>query len=183
MRNGLVAEFETPEALIAAARTMRARGYRQLDTFTPYGIHELDDALEIRRTRLPWIIFAVGISGAGFAYFLQWFLNAYLYPLNVGGRPPHMPLVFVPITFEMGVLSAAFTAFFGVLAAARLVRLWDPVFEVEGFESATIDRFWLQVGAHDERFDADRTARELSDEGALRVERFGEQLAGGRAAA
>jgi hypothetical protein len=174
MREGLLAEFTEPEALVSAIRAMRDKGYEELDAYTPYPVEQAEEALHIRRTRLPFFIFAVGLSAAGGAYFLQWFLTAYLYPLNAGGRPPHMPLAYVPITFEMGVLFAAFAAFFGLLARARLVRLWDPVFEVEGFERASIDRFWLAVDARDARFDAETTARELDELGALRVVGFGQ---------
>jgi hypothetical protein len=173
MREGLLAEFTEPEALVAAIRAMRDKGYHQLDAYTPYPVEQAEEALRVRRTRLPIFIFVVGISAAGGAYFLQWFLTAYLYPLNVGGRPPHMPLAYVLITFEMGVLFAAFAAFFGLLFRARLVRLWHPVFEVEGFERASIDRFWLAVGADDSLFDGDKTVRELDELGALRVVPFG----------
>jgi hypothetical protein len=61
-----------------------------------------------------------------------------------------MPLAFVPITFEMGILGASFAAFFGVLWAGRLVRPWHPVFEADGFDSASVDKFWLAVPADDE---------------------------------
>lgn len=169
MRDVLMAEFSAPEQLVRAIRAMREKGYCRLDAYTPYPLFEVEQALALRRSRLPWAIFLGGMAGAGGAYFLQWYLVAYLYPLNVGGRPPHFPLAFVPITFEMGVLFAGITAFLGVLAVSRMPRLWDPVFEVEGFERATIDRFWLQVATGDPRFREESTPRELEDLGALRV--------------
>lgn len=175
MRRGFVAEFTEPAQLVQAIRAMRGKGYCRLDAYTPYPSSEVEEALALQRPRLPWAIFFIGIGGAGFAYFLQWYLVAYLYPLNVGGRPPHFPMAFVPITFEMGVLAAAFTAFIGVLVRARVLRLWDPVFEVDGFERATIDRFWLEVEAGDPRFREQDTPRELEELGALRVARFGRE--------
>lgn len=173
MRDGLMAEFERPEALLAAAREMRKSGYRRLDAYTPYPLREVEEALELPPSRLPLLVFGAGMLGAGGGYFLQWLVNAYLYPLIVGSRPPHMPLAFVPITFEMGVLMAALAAFFGMLAFARLVRLWDPVFEISDFERASVDRFWLQVSARDQRFRYDDTRRDLEALGALRVVPFG----------
>lgn len=172
-RAGLLAEFTGPGALVAAAHGMHARGYRQLDAYTPYPVAEAEEALALRRSRLPVLVFVMGMAGAAGAYFLQWYLNAYLYPLDVGGRPPHMPLPFLIITFEMGILVAAFTGFFGVLVRAGATRLWDPVFEVEGFERASIDRFFLEVDTRDPLFDERGTARELEELGALRVTRFG----------
>lgn len=172
MVEALVAEFARSEQLVQALGAMRQKGYCRLDAYTPYPLSEVEEALRLQRSRLPWVVFIGGIAGAGAAYFLQWYLNAYLYPLNVGGRPPHFPLAFVPITFEMGVLVAALTGFVCVLAGARLLRLWDPVFEVEGFERASIDRFWLRVESRDPCFREQETMRELEDLGALRVARL-----------
>jgi hypothetical protein len=157
----LLAEFETPEALATAARALRQAGYRKLDAYTPYSTEVVRDALELPESRLPIFILGAGLVGAGLAYLLQWWLVAFLYPLNVGGRPAHMPLAFVPISFEMGVLLASFTAVFGFFRAGKLLRWWDPVFEVEGFESASVDRFWLSIAGDDARFDAERTPAEL----------------------
>jgi len=151
MRDAMLAEFTSPESLIAAIEGMRARGYRHLDAFTPYSIHEVDHALRLRRSRLPFLICGLGLLSAGTAYALQWFLNAYLYPLNVGGRPPHFPLAFVIITFEMGILIAALTAFFGVLARGRMLKLYDPIYDIDDFGRATDDRFWLIISADDPR--------------------------------
>ncbi len=140
-----LAEYGEADALLATIPALSARGHRVVEAYTPYPVEGLDEALGRGPSRLPWLVFAVALGAALAAYALQWLLNAYLYPLNVGHRPPHYPLSFVPITFEMGILFGAFTAVFGVLLAARLMRLWDPVFEVEGFDSATNDAFWLAL--------------------------------------
>lgn len=173
-RDGILAEFDTVEGLVAAIEGMRGHGYRRLDAFTPFPIHEVEHALHLRRSRLPYVIFCVGALAAAGAYFLQWYLNAYLYPLNVGGRPPHFPLAYLIITFEMGVLFAGFTAFFGVLGLGRLFKLWDPVFEIDGFEGVTDDRYWLQVSARDPHFVERTTSGHLSALRPLRVLRVRE---------
>lgn len=152
MREALLAEFASPDDLVRAIQVLRAHGHRGLEAYTPFPLHEVDDALELGRSRLPFIVCGIGLTAAAGAYFLQWLLNAYLYPLNVGGRPPHFPLPFVLITFEMGILLASLTAFFGVLAYGRLLKLWDPVFEATGFESASSDRFWLAISARDPKY-------------------------------
>ena len=168
----LLAEFSGPTELAEAARALREQGYRELDAHTPYSTEAVREALGLPRSRLPFAIFVGGVVGAALAYGLEWLLVGYLYPLDVGGRPPHMPLAFVPITFEMGVLLASFTAFFGVLVLGRLVKLWDPVFEVEGFETSSVDRFWLRVDGTDPRFDPERTREELGRFRPLRVELY-----------
>lgn len=175
MANALMAEFETPEQLTAALEALHARGYRKLEAYTPYPIEEIDHILSRPRSRLPLAIGAVGFLAAAGAYTLQWWLMARLYPLNVGGRPAHFPLAQVPITFEMGVLFASFTAFIGVIVAARLLQLWRPVDEIDGFERASIDRFWLRIDDHDPQFSLAVTQRELAQTAALRVIVVGEE--------
>lgn len=173
MREGLLAEFTGPEQLVAALRAMRERGYQRLDAYTPYPLPETEHALGVRRSRLPVLVFVMAMGAAGGAYALQWFLNGYLYPIDVGGRPPHMPLAYMIITFEMGILFAGLTAFFGVLAFARATQLWDPVFEVAGFERASIDRFFLEVDRRDPLFDDSATTEHLQELGPVRVVHFG----------
>src|SRR5688572_27236319 len=121
MKRALLVEFDTPDDLALAARALHDLGHRQLDAYTPYSTEVVREALELGSSPLPRWVLTGGLLGAGGAYFLEWYLNGYLYPLNVGGRPPHMPLAFVPIAFEMGVLLAAFAAVLGVLVHAKLV--------------------------------------------------------------
>jgi hypothetical protein len=138
-------EFETADDLAVAARRLRQRTDVELDAYTPYSTEEVREALELSPSPLPRFVFLAACLGAGAAYALEWLTTAHWYPLNVGGRPLHMPLAFVPISFEMGVLAASLVAFVGVLAGGKLVKLWDPMFEVPGFEGVSIDRFWLRV--------------------------------------
>jgi hypothetical protein len=171
MADRLLAEFATEARLAAAIRELRGLGYRRFEAYLPFPSHEVEDALARPRSRLPIAVFVAGIGGAAGAYGLQWLVDAYLYPLVVGGRPPHFPLAFVIITFEMGVLLAALCAFVGTLVLGRLVRLVDDVQGTPGFDSATRDRFWLEVSARDPAFDAERTFQALARAGATRIER------------
>ncbi len=173
LRTGAMAEYGSPEALLAAVRKLRALGYQQLDAFTPYPVKGMDEALALPRSAVPRWVLALGLCGAGGAYFLQWWMNAYNYPINVGGRPPHSALAFVPITFEMGVLAAGITAFVIVFVLGRLAALHHPIFEVPGFERATIDRFWIGVDAGDPKYDRVRTLADLDGTAPLRVALLG----------
>ena len=118
-------------------------------------------------------MFPFALAGGAGAYFIQWYLNAYDYPLNVGGRPPHAAPAFVPITFETTVLVAALSGFVIFLALSRLLRLYHPVFEVEGFERASIDQFWLGIDARDPALVPSLTERDLTELGALQIAWFG----------
>ncbi len=83
--------------------------------------------------------------GAATGYFIQWYMVAFDFPINVGGRPPHSAPAFIPVTFELGVLFSALAIFFGLFVLWGMPRLHHPTFEVEGFRSATVDGLWLSA--------------------------------------
>jgi hypothetical protein len=169
MRLGMMAEFGSAAELVRAVTRLRAMGLDKLDAYTPYPVPELEPLLGIPRSFIPKAVLAMGLFGAVSAYTLQWWCAAVAYPLNVGGRPYHSAPSFIPITFETGVLFAALTAFTLPLVLAGLPRLHHPVFEVEGFESASVDGYWLAVAADDPRLDRAAAEEELRSLGAKRV--------------
>jgi len=175
MRIAVAAEYESPEELLAAVRALRGRGYERLDACTPYPLAEVEEALGLRRTRLPWLTLAGGICGGLGGYLLQWWCNSVDYPLNVGGRPIDSAPAYIPVTFEMTVLFAALFLFFGLWIGARMPEPWSPLFEVDGFDRASVDRFWLLVDARDPRLEEageePALAGVLSGAGALQVVR------------
>ncbi len=173
MRRGIAAEYDELRDLVAAIRLARGRGLERIEAYTPYPVHELDEVLGRKPSTMAFVAAAGAIFGAGGGYFLQWLLDAYLYPVNAGGRPPHMPLAFVIITIEMGFLFAGLFVFFGALIASRLTRLWEPVAEADGFASATRAAFWLAIDAVDPRYDAPSLAAALRATHPRRLELFG----------
>jgi hypothetical protein len=173
MRAGLAAEFAAPRDLVTALRALQELGYRALDACTPHPVHDVDEALALRRSRLPWLVFLFGMGGAAGGFAIMWYCNARSYPINVGGRPPFSIPAFIPITFESGVLAAALSAFVSLFWRLKLPHLTHPLFKVDGFERASVDRFWLVVDARDAHFDSAATVEELRRLGAARVAAFG----------
>ncbi len=153
---GLLAEFESPEALVEAAKQARAEGYRDLDAFTPFPVHELFGVLRLRDRRVLWFGLFGGLFGFTLALAMQLFTNLD-YPINVGGRPLYALSAFAVIAFELTVLFAALTPAIGMLALNGLPRLHHPVFNAPRFARASKDRFFLCVLATDARFDARKT--------------------------
>ncbi len=166
---GLLAQFDTPAAIVNAAREVHAKGYRKVDAYTPYPMEEVIEALHLHQTRVPLLVLAGGIFGLLFGWGLQYYTAVVDYPLNIGGRPVYAWPAFVIPTFETTVLCAAFAAVFGMLALNGLPQPYHPAFNVPSFARASRDRFFLAIEAGDPRFDRDGTRELLRTLGASEV--------------
>lgn len=167
------AEFSDEPTFVAAVVALRKRGYGRIVTYTPYPIAALETDTGAGESPLPKLAFAAALTGGAVGYWIQWYTNAVSYPLNIGGRPAHaVPAFFIP-TFEGLVLCAALATFLGAFALLRLPRPWHPMFEVEGFERASIDRFWVAVDATDPQSTIEQVPPSFQALGALRIEHVG----------
>ena len=166
---GLVAEFNGPSELTAAAERTYAAGYRRIDAFSPFPIEGLAEALGSRRTWVAPLVLLGGLLGGGAGYLMQYYLSAIDYPLNIGGRPLNSWPAFIPVTFEMTILGAGLFAVFGMLALNGLPMPYHPLFNVARFAGVTRDRFFLLIEARDAHFDLEQTRRFLASLGAAVV--------------
>jgi hypothetical protein len=165
----VLGEFESGDALLAAARALREAGVTQIDLHSPYALEGADEALGLARSRVPLWTLVGGLTGASLGYLTQLYCNAVDFPLNVGGRPPHAPPSFVPITFELGVLFAAFGTLLSMLAACGFPRPYHASQKVDAFRSATLDGFWMTLLAPQGRDQAEALHRRLIGLGARHV--------------
>jgi hypothetical protein len=166
---GLLAEFDSPEALLQAARRARDAGYHQLDAFTPFPVEGLAGILAIPRPRISVIGLVGGIAGAAFALIMQCFTN-FDYPIDVGGRPTYALSAFAVVMFELTVLFSALSMMVAMLWQNGLPRLNYPVFSARQFHRASKDRFFLCVSGENAEFDPRATSALLEKAGALSVE-------------
>jgi hypothetical protein len=167
---GYLVEFDSPEALLAAARKVREEGFTKWDTFSPFPVHGMERAMGIRATRLPLLVLGGGVTGAVLGRLLQWWTNAHDYPFRISGKPFDSLPASIPVMFELTILLAAFGAFLGMLALNGLPRFYHPVFRSARFARVTDDRFFLAVDADDPRFDRERTRAFLASLGGTNVE-------------
>ena len=158
---GLMAEFDDPTALVAAAARAREAGFTRLDAFSPYPIEELHHALHTQSTKLPLLVLIGGLLGCAGGFLLQYWVSAIAYPENVGGKPYFSWPAFIPVTFECTILAAALTAVLGMLALNGLPQPYHPVFNVPRFALASRNRFFLCIETADPKFDLEATRRFL----------------------
>jgi hypothetical protein len=168
-RRFVLAEFGSGEALLAGTRKVREAGHKNLDTHTPYPMHGLDEALGLGRPKIPLIVLGGAIAGAFIAYSMIYFMNVFDFPINVANRPPHGPPANIPITFELAVLLAGSSSFFGFFTLARLPRPYHPVFEWEAMNRASIDAFFLSIELPEGQA-ADKAVADVRGAGAIAVE-------------
>jgi hypothetical protein len=142
----VLAEFATPEALLEGTRKMREKGWKGLDTHTPYPVHGIEAALGLGRPKIPKIVLGGALTGVAIAYGMMYFMNVVDFPINIGNRPAHSPPAFIPITFELGVLLGGLSAFLGSLIVLfKFPTPYHPLFESENFRRASIDAYFLSV--------------------------------------
>jgi Alternative complex III, ActD subunit len=166
---GTVAEFESPEQVLASAKRIREMGYRDLDAFTPFAVEGLAEAIGFERTRLPLVTLFCGILGGSLGYLMMWYTSVVSYPMNIGGRPFHSWPAFIPITFELTVLFAALGTAIGMLILNGLPRPHHPIFNTPHYAERSSSHFYLCVKSTDSLYDPRATSELLRSLGAKNV--------------
>ena len=166
---GLMAEFDSAQALLDAADKVRRAGYMKADAFSPFPIHGLAEALGFKERAVAPVVLCAGIMGALAGYSLEYWTQVVDWPMNIGGRPFHAWVSFIPPAFETTILFAAFSAVIGMLVMNGLPQPYHPVFNVPRFALASRDRFFLLIEAIDEKFDLADTRAFLNALGAKEV--------------
>ena len=167
---GMLAEFATPADLYHACERVRDAGFTRWDAHTPFPVHGIEKAMGIRRSLLPWIVLVMGLTGAACGFGLQWWVHSDAYPLVISGKPYFSWPAYIPITFEVAVLFAAFGAVLGMLGLNRLPMLYHPLFRSKVFERVTDDSFFISIESWDPQFDPSATRKLLETAGARSVE-------------
>jgi hypothetical protein len=167
---GLLAEFASPKDLYHACERVRDAGYKRWDAHSPFPVHGLDEAMGLGRSRLPWIVLFFGLCGAVGGFYLQLWANGIAYPIVISGKPVFNWQPYIPITFELGVLSASITALVAMLGLNQLPMHFHPLFGSRRFEKVTDDGFFISIEAWDTNFNPIETERFLKQLGATNVE-------------
>lgn len=155
--HGLLAEFATPDALLAAATRAYEAGFRKMDGYSSVPIDGLAEAIGYKKNYVAPLVFMGGLGGGITGFMLQWYSSVVHYRIDIGGRPFNSWPAFVPITFELTILGAATCAAIGMLAMNGLPKPYNPVFNAPNFGSASSTGYFLCIEAADPRFQVDET--------------------------
>ena len=167
---GLLAQYEDPHAIFGACEKVRDAGYEKWDACTPFPVHGLDKAMGLKPSVLPWIVLVVGLSGSTFMLWFETYAMGNLYPMVVGGKPLFSLPAFVPIWYEITVLSSCITAFLSNWILSGLPQPNHPAFNSKAFERVTDDKFFIMIESQDPKFDLEKTRELLASSGASHVE-------------
>jgi hypothetical protein len=163
--NGTVAMFVDEHVLLDAARKTYAAGFRKFDTLSPFPIHGMDDAIGLKRSPVPWFTMVAGTVGCAFALWLQCWISAVSWPVNVGGKPFYSIPAFIPITFEMTVLFGALTTVAGMLWLCGLPKVDPPIIDPD----ITSHKFAIFVPESDHGYEDRKVQDLLKSFGAVEV--------------
>lgn len=169
-KHGLMAEFETTAATLQAAEIVRDAGYRRWDVFTPFPVHGMDKAMGLGNSKVGWFSFFGGLTGFTCGMLMIWYMNAYNYPIVVGGKPLFSPIYSFPVAYELTILLGSFGSLLGMLFLNRLPRLYHPLFRSIRFTQVTHDRFFIVIEATDPKYSDMDTRRLLEHAGARHIE-------------
>lgn len=167
---GALAEFTNPAELYHACEKVRDAGFTVWDAHTPYPVHGLEKAMGIGRSKVPYIVFAMGMTGAATGFGLQTWVSTVAQPSVISAKPLLSWQAFVPVTFELGILFGALGALIGMLALNRLPQLYHSLFHSERFERFSDDRFFISIEAKDPKWNETETVAFLEGLGSSHVE-------------
>ena len=167
---GLLAQYETTADIYHACEKVRDAGYSEWDACTPFAVHGLDRAMGLKPSKLPWAVLAVGLTGSAFMLFFESWTSGNAYPFIVGGKPLFSLPAFVPVWYEITVLSSCVTAFLANWIMSGLPKPYHPAFASRAFGRVTDDKFFIMIESTDPKFDLNTTSQLLKSTGATLVE-------------
>ncbi len=155
------------KALVGAARTAKNMGIDKLEAISPYPMHEIDDALGIPRSIIPYVTIVTGLIGCAFGIWLTVWTSAYDWPLVIGGKPLNSLAAFVPIIFECTILFAALSSVAAMIYKCGLPKVDPPIIDPD----LTCHKFALFVPEDSKSYDEAKLELLFKDLGAVEVKK------------
>ncbi|MDP3684446.1 MAG: DUF3341 domain-containing protein, partial [Ignavibacteria bacterium] len=154
---GITVLFHTPDEIIHAASKVREAGYKNYDVHTPYPLHGMDAAMNLKPSKLGYITLAFGLFGAGFALLFMYWAMSIDYPMIIGGKPFFALPAFIPITFEVTVLLATLATVISMLAFFfKFPFNSHPLHDTPYMKAVSSDKYGICIEADDVLFDLEK---------------------------
>ncbi|MCR6657417.1 MAG: DUF3341 domain-containing protein [Opitutus sp.] len=166
---GLIATFETAADVYHAAEQVRDAGYKNWDVIAPCPIHGMDKAMGLKRSIVPRISLAGGITGFITGMTLIWYTNGFDYQLIVGGKPLFSPMFAFPVSYELTILFTAFATIIGMFVLNGLPMHYHPVLKYDKIGRGLDDRFFIVIESRDPRFNDANTKALLEKAGGKEI--------------
>jgi len=120
IRKFLVGVFDEEDNIMGATKKIHDQGIKIYDVYTPYAVHGLDEAMGVKRSRLPFVTLVAGLLGCLLAVVFQEWVFTMDWPMIVGGKPHNSLPAFIPVTFELTVLIGGLTTVLAFFIRSRL---------------------------------------------------------------
>ncbi|MBT4760798.1 MAG: DUF3341 domain-containing protein [Bdellovibrionaceae bacterium] len=157
--------WDSEAGLIEAAKKAKAQGFDKLEAISPYPLHGIDEILEIPRSFIPYITFVMGLLGCAVGTWFTWYVAAYDWPLNIGGKPMWSLAAFIPVIFELTILFAALSSVGAMIVLNGLPKNNPPIIHPD----LTSHLFALFVPEDDKNFNAEKIESLFKELGAQEV--------------
>ncbi len=167
---GIIAQFDKPAEAMHAAEKVRDAGFSKWDVFTPFPVHGMDKAMGMKSSKVGWFSFLGGVTGYTTGMVMIWWMNAYDYPILIGGKPMFSPFGAFPPSYELTILLGSFGAIFGMLFLNRLPRLHHPLLKHRQFAQATHDKFFIVIETADPKYSDTETRKLLESSGSKLIQ-------------
>lgn len=148
-QSGLAGIFTSEAQIIRAAKKTQEMGFTKYDAITPYPVHGMEEACEIKRSWIPYVTFVAGLVGGSSGWLLTYWTSAVNWPLNIGGKPFHSLPAFIPIIFELTILFAALCSVGALFYACGLPKINPPVIDLD----LTSHKFAIFIPSNDTGYD------------------------------
>lgn len=167
---GTIAEFKDPATLLQAAEKVRENGFTQWDTYSPFPIHGMDQAMGLKASPLGWYTLGFFLAGFSGVYFLEWWSSSIAYPMVISGKPLHSFPAFIPVALEIGILLSAFGTVIGMFQLNKMPEWYHALFTSNNFKKATDDGFFISIESTDPLYESEKVSSFLSSIGGNNIE-------------
>ncbi len=166
----VAATFRDVNKVVEAVKKVNEAGYKNFDVHTSYPVHGLPRAMQLKPSKLGYVTLVFGFAGAIFAFLFMYWVNVIDYPLVVGGKPFYQLPAYVPVMFEVTVLSAAvFTVVWMLFIMFKFPNNSHPLNDTEYMKKISVDKYGISIQALDEIFDYEKVREFLKNLGAEEI--------------